>query len=308
MPGEFKRQLSRRVQEFELYKDDKDVFKDVEYARRRADRRRELKRLESDKRLKCWKKVYVPSLLAIFASSAALLCSSISSLGQNSFFFAYKDIFHIVGPIVLIAGIIGLMVAAACSYREEERLRIELGLPSQFPQGRSTSTVGSIKSDTQSMSTSEVNELLSRRKKRRFWKKASSDSLEASNFLESSCSSAATDMTWMQHSASRPITLEVAEAHVFEECEEEGDFERVVDTHITARQYTMMHPQTSKTISDSNECFVSENSSGYSTVAGSEPDNAGVDASRSVLVEVTGEPGDAVMTESNSELNLEEQR
>ncbi|ESO84087.1 hypothetical protein LOTGIDRAFT_155410 [Lottia gigantea] len=130
--------LNSRIQEFELWRKDGDFFRDGEYAKRRAKRRERVSSLEGDRRLKRWKKLYIPAVLGMMTGSFLTLASTVHGLGKNTIFWSSKEIFHVLGPVFLCSGLVFLVLAAACSHQEEEKLRIKLGLPSMFPQSMKT--------------------------------------------------------------------------------------------------------------------------------------------------------------------------
>ncbi|XP_041362274.1 uncharacterized protein LOC121378263 [Gigantopelta aegis] len=200
-----KHNLSKRIQEFELWRDEKGVIKNIEYAQRRSSRRSKFKELNRDRRLRCWKRLYVPSLFGILMGSVVLLCSSVYSMGHNTLFWDHKNTFYIVGSVMLFAGVILLLIAAGLTYKREQVLRSQLGLPEMFSQAwKPPSTgCGSSWSSTRSTGISrDAKDNSSTSEKKHVRRETSMDSAEMSTFLESSTSSPLTDVTWLEMSTS----------------------------------------------------------------------------------------------------------
>ncbi|KAK6170866.1 hypothetical protein SNE40_019160 [Patella caerulea] len=188
--------LNTRIQEFELWRKDGDFFKEGEYAKRRNQRRERVNVIESDRRLKRWKKLYIPAVLGMMTGSFLTLASTVHGLGKNTIFWTSKEVFHVIGPVFLVTGLFFLMIAAAFSHREEEKLRIKLGLPSMFPQSIKTlpseenTSITTVSEMESSHSISDRLASKPRDKKcvRYNWSELSTDSTEAASFVDGNSS------------------------------------------------------------------------------------------------------------------------
>ncbi|OWF49526.1 uncharacterized protein LOC110451726 [Mizuhopecten yessoensis] len=112
-----------RVRQFSVWFQEREKAKDREYLQRR--RKREDKREEAKKLTGQLRFLYVPTSFLLFTGTLLLVMSIVPGIGSNTIFWKKREIFHVVGPVILGFGIIMLMVTEAIlSHRKSHLARL----------------------------------------------------------------------------------------------------------------------------------------------------------------------------------------
>ena len=96
------------------YKEEKetaDILKEKEFKKRRDSKKAKKQMILQDRRVRCYRSLYVPTIICIGGGCVIVLMSTVQNLGEGTFIYTYRRIFHYVGPITLAFGIILMLVS-----------------------------------------------------------------------------------------------------------------------------------------------------------------------------------------------------
>ena len=119
-------QLKKKIEELCLQKQPEEWQKEQEYDYRRNRRKQLEKQIRqgiSRSRLKQARFLFIPAGLGIFSGTVMLFGSTIRSIGDGSVFWIHRSYFSIIGPVVLVIGLIFFFVAEGLQHHLTQKLR-----------------------------------------------------------------------------------------------------------------------------------------------------------------------------------------
>ena len=119
-------QLKKKIEELCLQKQPDEWQKEQEYDFRRNRRKlleKQIKQELSKSRLKQARYLFIPAGLGIFCGTVMLFGSTIRSVGEGSVFWIHRSYFSIIGPSVLVIGLIFFFLAEGLQNHLTTKLR-----------------------------------------------------------------------------------------------------------------------------------------------------------------------------------------
>lgn len=97
-----------RIKQFSIWYEEVDSARQREFAQRRFDR--QYLREEQQRRVRCFRRLFIPTGICWLFGFCMILASTVKSLGEGTIFWTMRDKFHVIGPVTLGIGLVLLMV------------------------------------------------------------------------------------------------------------------------------------------------------------------------------------------------------
>ncbi|CAC5419481.1 unnamed protein product [Mytilus coruscus] len=111
----------QRIKQFSIWFEEKDSARQKTYAQRRFDR--EAIREKRKKRVRCFRKLLIPTAICWLVGFVLIMGSTVRSLGEGTIFWNIRDKLHIIGPVVLGTGLVLLMITEGCISNHQTKIR-----------------------------------------------------------------------------------------------------------------------------------------------------------------------------------------
>ncbi|XP_076073316.1 uncharacterized protein LOC143044938 [Mytilus galloprovincialis] len=111
----------QRIKQFSIWFEEKDAARQKTYAQRRFDR--EAKREKRKERVRCLRKLLIPTAFCWLVGFVLIMGSTVQSLGEGTIFWNLRDKFHIIGPVVLGTGLVLLLITEGCISNHQMKIR-----------------------------------------------------------------------------------------------------------------------------------------------------------------------------------------
>ncbi|KAK3089626.1 hypothetical protein FSP39_005171 [Pinctada imbricata] len=98
------------IKKFQEESNPEDYLKDREYKKRRDTKRRKKFLIQRDQLIRIYRSLYLPTAICITVGCVVTLLSTLRGIGEKTFIWNYRYVFHYVGPIALALGVIVLLV------------------------------------------------------------------------------------------------------------------------------------------------------------------------------------------------------
>lgn len=120
--------LRDRIKQFNIWYCEKEEYRDKEYSKRRSDKKKRRGLFTKEKFMKRLRWLYTLTVVLWIVGITMTFCSTVKSIGKETTFYDHRVTYRIVGPLVLTAGVVSLLVT------EGLKMNFKLGEGRKKPQ------------------------------------------------------------------------------------------------------------------------------------------------------------------------------
>lgn len=126
------------------------TVQDKEFSQRRDSKRRRKEEINNDKRLKLYRKLYVPAVGCLLGGFVLSIGGTVRGLSEKTFLWRHREVFCILGPIILTIGIGLLLLSVALVTNRIEKVTRLVALRKSLKSNSSQNMLASLKSSMDS--------------------------------------------------------------------------------------------------------------------------------------------------------------
>lgn len=113
--------MRRAVDKFNQENDLNTIIQHEEFSKRRNSKRNRKQEIDTDRQLALYRRLYVPTLVCLLLGVVFSFGGTLRGLSEKTFLWKYREVFCIIGPILLTLGVVLLLVSIALiTHRRKE--------------------------------------------------------------------------------------------------------------------------------------------------------------------------------------------
>lgn len=121
-PPSRRKSIRRAVDRFNQESDLTTIIQHEEFSRRRHSKRQRRQRIDTDRRLALYRRLYIPTLGCLLLGTVFSVGGTVRGLSEKTFMWKYRQVFCVVGPVFLILGVVLLLASIALITRRRREV------------------------------------------------------------------------------------------------------------------------------------------------------------------------------------------